>query len=185
MVSDEARYGECLTDHPPGHDSVQPRARKKRIPTSCGSCRQSKVKCDGSRPCSRCQQLQKTCNFIEKPKEPHELRIEALEKEIESLRARLPSDAPNTARPFTNYVPNTERPLQFAPPATFNPPSETFNPQQTSTTHMHQAFHLSWQSQPVQAPQKPHHISQDLPNAPDHLSKLRPRLLLISSAMMT
>ncbi|CAG2007564.1 unnamed protein product [Fusarium graminearum] len=129
MVSDEARYGECLTDHPPRHDSAQPRARKKRIPTSCGSCRQSKVKCDGSRPCSRCQQLQKTCNFVEKPKEPHELRIEALEKEIESLRARLPPSAPNTARPFTsNYITDAERPLQFAPRTTFNPPSETLNP---------------------------------------------------------
>ncbi|OBS24226.1 hypothetical protein FPOA_04773 [Fusarium poae] len=125
MVSDQAQNGERLTDDRSASNSAQPRARKKRIPTSCGSCRQSKVKCDGSRPCSRCQQLQKTCNFVEKPKEPHELRIEALEKEIESLRARLPPNAPNTARPLTHhYASNTERPLQFNTLGTFNPPPD-------------------------------------------------------------
>ncbi|KAG7129352.1 hypothetical protein HYQ45_011376 [Verticillium longisporum] len=43
-----------LTD---GESSRRP--RKKRIPKACGACRQSKVKCDGQRPCSRCHSLRK------------------------------------------------------------------------------------------------------------------------------
>ncbi|GKU07856.1 hypothetical protein FLAG1_08261 [Fusarium langsethiae] len=125
MVSNEAQYREHMTDHRSTSYSAQPRARKKRIPTSCGSCRQSKAKCDGSRPCSRCQQLQKTCNFVEKPKEPHELRIEALEKEIESLRARLSPNTSDAARLLSlNYVSDTARPLQFASLESFNPPTD-------------------------------------------------------------
>ncbi|EWG55268.1 hypothetical protein FVEG_17485 [Fusarium verticillioides 7600] len=36
-----------------------------------------------------CCQLQKTCQFVEKPKEDHELKIEALQREIEFLKSRL------------------------------------------------------------------------------------------------
>ncbi|KAH7185068.1 uncharacterized protein B0J16DRAFT_286640 [Fusarium flagelliforme] len=100
------------------------RARKKRIPTSCGSCRQSKVKCDGSRPCSRCQQLQKPCNFVQRPKEPHELKIEELEKEIQLLRARLPPEPSHTARPFPNdYAPDNQRSLPFHSLEAFDTPA--------------------------------------------------------------
>ncbi|KAL2022652.1 hypothetical protein VTK56DRAFT_4996 [Thermocarpiscus australiensis] len=64
-------------------------ARKKRIPKACGSCRVSKVKCDGLRPCSRCRSLRKVCEFVERPKDPYEAKMEALEKEVESLKAQL------------------------------------------------------------------------------------------------
>ncbi|KAL2395121.1 hypothetical protein ABEF93_000382 [Exophiala dermatitidis] len=49
---------------------------KRRIPKACGSCRASKVKCDGQRPCSR-------------PPDPTGQRIEALERELQTLKGRL------------------------------------------------------------------------------------------------
>ncbi|QUC22818.1 uncharacterized protein UV8b_07059 [Ustilaginoidea virens] len=63
--------------------------RKRRIPTSCGACRQSKVKCDGRRPCSRCRSLQKVCKFEERPKVAHQLEIDELKREVENLRLQL------------------------------------------------------------------------------------------------
>ncbi|KAH6615903.1 hypothetical protein B0J18DRAFT_403218 [Chaetomium sp. MPI-SDFR-AT-0129] len=66
-----------------------PPARKKRIPKACGSCRVSKVKCDGLRPCSRCHALRKVCEFVERPKDPHESIVEALESEVEALKAQV------------------------------------------------------------------------------------------------
>ncbi|KAL2126781.1 hypothetical protein VTI74DRAFT_234 [Chaetomium olivicolor] len=68
-------------------------ARKRRIPKACGSCRVSKVRCDGLRPCSRCRTLRKVCEFVERPKDPHESKMEALEKEIEALKAQLKTPA--------------------------------------------------------------------------------------------
>ncbi|KAG7143242.1 putative transcriptional regulatory protein C3H8.08c like [Verticillium longisporum] len=59
-----------LTD---GESSRRP--RKKRIPKACGACRQSKVKCDGQRPCSRCHSLRKVCTFTERPKDANEMGI--------------------------------------------------------------------------------------------------------------
>ncbi|RKK83785.1 hypothetical protein BFJ69_g2522 [Fusarium oxysporum] len=79
------------------------RIRKKRLPKACIACRQSKVKCNGSRPCSRCCQLQKTCHFVERPKEDHELKIEALQREIEFLKSRLQS----TPAPMMECSPTT------------------------------------------------------------------------------
>ncbi|KAK4118268.1 hypothetical protein N657DRAFT_583969 [Parathielavia appendiculata] len=61
-------------------------ARKKRIP----------VKCDGLRPCSRCRTLQKICEFVERPKDPYETKMEALEKEIESLKTQLQTPSNNS-----------------------------------------------------------------------------------------
>ncbi|KAF4993712.1 hypothetical protein FGRMN_6289 [Fusarium graminum] len=71
------------------------------------------VKCDGSRPCSRCRQLQKLCNFIERPKEAHELKIEALEREIEFLKARLPDASDLAGTPINNYLQTSDNSLQF------------------------------------------------------------------------
>ncbi|KAF5666090.1 hypothetical protein FHETE_6391 [Fusarium heterosporum] len=72
------------------------------------------VKCDGSRPCSRCRQLQKLCNFIERPKEAHELKIEALEREIEFLKARLPDTSDLAGSSTDNYVQASDNSLQFS-----------------------------------------------------------------------
>lgn len=63
-----------------------PSSGKKRIPKACSTCRHSKVRCDEIRPtCSRCKSLNKPCHYVEKPKTPHELKIQDLEQEIVRL----------------------------------------------------------------------------------------------------
>lgn len=61
----------------------------KRIPKACGSCRQSKVRCDGSKPCERCQKLLKECIYAERPRDPTEDRFGRLEQEVFDLRAQI------------------------------------------------------------------------------------------------
>jgi Fungal Zn(2)-Cys(6) binuclear cluster domain len=61
----------------------------KRITKACGSCRQSKVRCDGKTPCSRCHNLIKACNYAERPRDLTEERFERLEQEILNLRSQL------------------------------------------------------------------------------------------------
>ncbi|KOS48286.1 hypothetical protein ACN38_g687 [Penicillium nordicum] len=68
---------------------IPPTTGKKRIPKACGACRQSKVKCDGERPCTRCQKLEKQCVFFEIPKDPVSERIEGVESEVQYLRKQL------------------------------------------------------------------------------------------------
>ncbi|CAP97172.1 Pc21g22750 [Penicillium rubens Wisconsin 54-1255] len=48
-----------------------------------------KVKCDGERPCTRCQKLDKQCVFFEIPKDPVSERIEGVESEVQYLRKQL------------------------------------------------------------------------------------------------
>ncbi|XHG05363.1 hypothetical protein AWENTII_008592 [Aspergillus wentii] len=62
---------------------------KRRIPKACSSCRQSKVKCDGSRPCTRCNKLKRQCVFFEAPKDPTVERLENVESEVRLLREQL------------------------------------------------------------------------------------------------
>ncbi|KAJ5648079.1 transcriptional regulator family: Fungal Specific TF [Penicillium lividum] len=62
---------------------------KKRIPKACSACRQSKVKCDGDRPCGRCQKIDKQCIFFEIPKDPVSERFEGVESEVQYLRRQL------------------------------------------------------------------------------------------------
>ncbi|KAL4953564.1 C6 zinc finger domain protein [Aspergillus filifer] len=61
----------------------------KRIPKACSACRQSKVKCDGQRPCTRCEKLKKQCVFFEIPKDPATERIESVETEVRRLQEQL------------------------------------------------------------------------------------------------
>ncbi|OQE03012.1 hypothetical protein PENVUL_c036G01024 [Penicillium vulpinum] len=84
---------------------IPPPTGKKRIPKACSACRQSKVKCDGERPCTRCQKLEKQCVFFEIPKDPvseyalvvcnyqprltFPRRIESVESEVQYLRRQL------------------------------------------------------------------------------------------------
>ncbi|KAJ6440115.1 C6 zinc finger domain-containingprotein [Purpureocillium lavendulum] len=67
------------------------KVRKRRIPTACGSCRYSKAKCDGKRPCSR-----KACAFEERPKDAQQIRIDLLEAQLGSLKAQLQSQSPTS-----------------------------------------------------------------------------------------
>ncbi|CZR49416.1 uncharacterized protein FPRO_08843 [Fusarium proliferatum ET1] len=91
------------------------RIRKKRLPKACLACRQSKVKCNGSRPCSRCCQLQKTCQFVERPKEDHELKLEALQREIEFLKSQLQSYSSSVMeRSPTTYPAEDQPPFMTA-----------------------------------------------------------------------
>ncbi|RAK73887.1 putative C6 transcription factor [Aspergillus fijiensis CBS 313.89] len=62
---------------------------KKRIPKACSACRQSKVRCDGKRPCSRCKRSYKQCIFYEVPKDPTTERLENVESEVQRLRAQI------------------------------------------------------------------------------------------------
>ncbi|KAJ5536982.1 hypothetical protein N7513_010168, partial [Penicillium frequentans] len=52
---------------------------KKRIP----------VRCDGDRPCGRCQKIDKQCVFFEIPKDPVSERLEGVESEVQYLRRQL------------------------------------------------------------------------------------------------
>ncbi|KAL4922603.1 hypothetical protein BDW62DRAFT_207314 [Aspergillus aurantiobrunneus] len=61
----------------------------KRIPKACSACRQSKVKCDGKRPCTRCEKLKKQCVFFEIPKDPVTERLESVESEVHRLQGQL------------------------------------------------------------------------------------------------
>ncbi|OJJ89626.1 putative C6 transcription factor [Aspergillus glaucus CBS 516.65] len=61
----------------------------KRIPKACSSCRLSKVKCDGKKPCTRCDKLKKRCVFFEAPKDPVTARLETVESEVQHLREQF------------------------------------------------------------------------------------------------
>ena len=61
----------------------------KRIPKACGACRQSKVRCDGEKPCTRCSNLKKECKYDERPRDPTEDRFQRLEQEVFDFRAQL------------------------------------------------------------------------------------------------
>ncbi|KAL4896517.1 hypothetical protein BDV59DRAFT_170884 [Aspergillus ambiguus] len=68
---------------------VAPPTWRKRIPKACASCRQSKVKCDGKRPCTRCEKLKRRCVFFEIPKDATTERFESVESEVRQLREQL------------------------------------------------------------------------------------------------
>ena len=61
----------------------------RRIPKACRSCRHSKLRCDGQRPCAPCQKLKKDCVYISRPLDPVEERFERLEAEILQLRDQI------------------------------------------------------------------------------------------------
>jgi hypothetical protein len=63
------------------------RPRKRRAINACASCRLSKVKCDGKRPCQRCIRNETPCQYHDSVKDDNTQRIEKLEAEIQSLRA--------------------------------------------------------------------------------------------------
>ncbi|RAL09538.1 putative C6 transcription factor [Aspergillus homomorphus CBS 101889] len=62
---------------------------KKRVPKACIACRQSKVRCDGKRPCSRCRRSRNQCVFYEIPKDPTAERLENIESEVQRLRTQV------------------------------------------------------------------------------------------------
>jgi hypothetical protein len=65
------------------------RPRKRRAINACASCRSSKVKCDGKRPCQRCLRNETPCQYHDSVRDDNTQRIEKLEAEIQSLRAQV------------------------------------------------------------------------------------------------
>jgi len=68
--------------------SIQ-RPRKRRAINACVNCRTSKVRCDGNRPCQRCQRNDADCQYYEVVQDEKVLRIERLEAEVASLRHEM------------------------------------------------------------------------------------------------
>lgn len=69
------------------HTSSRP--RKRRAINACANCRTSKVRCDGNRPCQRCDRNDVACQYFDAVKDENVLRIERLEAEMAALRQQL------------------------------------------------------------------------------------------------
>ena len=74
---------------PMNSPELSDRPRKRRAINACASCRSSKVKCDGKRPCQRCVRNETSCQYHDVAKSENTQRIERLEAEIELLRAQV------------------------------------------------------------------------------------------------
>jgi hypothetical protein len=83
---------------PPSHISreftdmdppASPRPRKRRAINACVSCRTSKVRCDGNRPCQRCDRNGTSCQYHDAVKDENVLRIEKLEGEVAMIREHM------------------------------------------------------------------------------------------------
>lgn len=80
------------------------RPRKRRAINACVNCRTSKVRCDGKRPCQRCERNDAVCLYYEAAKDENTLRIEKLERELAALRdemSRFDASAPPVIPPVT------------------------------------------------------------------------------------
>jgi hypothetical protein len=98
-------------------ESEEPRpAKRQRIPKACKKCRESKLKCDEKRPCSRCAIAHIECVYAERPLRDSE-RIEKLEQEIVRLNQRL--SVAEHVSPSASYsvdsIGGTSHPSAYAP----------------------------------------------------------------------
>jgi hypothetical protein len=66
--------------------STSERPRKRRAINACVNCRTSKVRCDGKRPCQRCEKNDAVCQYHGGVRDENVLRIEKLETEVAELR---------------------------------------------------------------------------------------------------
>ncbi|KAL6704878.1 hypothetical protein ACN47E_007561 [Coniothyrium glycines] len=67
--------------------SSQP--RKRRAINACVNCRTSKVRCDGNRPCQRCEKNSASCQYFDAVQDESIIRIEKLERNLHDLRQEL------------------------------------------------------------------------------------------------
>jgi hypothetical protein len=74
---------------PMDHTDSSERPRKRRAINACVNCRTSKVRCDGKRPCQRCDRNDAVCLYHEAVRDGNVLRIERLEAEVASLRHEM------------------------------------------------------------------------------------------------
>jgi methylphosphotriester-DNA--protein-cysteine methyltransferase len=65
------------------------RPRKRRAINACVGCRASKVRCDGKRPCGRCETNNVQCHYHDVVKDENLLRIEKLEADLAALRDEI------------------------------------------------------------------------------------------------
>ncbi|KAF1847279.1 uncharacterized protein K460DRAFT_306294 [Cucurbitaria berberidis CBS 394.84] len=84
------------------------RPRKRRAINACATCRASKVRCDGDRPCQRCERNGTTCQYHDVAKDESNVRIEKLEEELADLRDELK----NVTVVNSNITPITPHPLR-------------------------------------------------------------------------
>ena len=68
---------------------TSPRPRKRRAINACVNCRTSKVRCDGKRPCARCEKNRVSCDYFDAVKDENLIRIEKLEAEMASMREHI------------------------------------------------------------------------------------------------
>jgi uncharacterized Zn finger protein (UPF0148 family) len=71
------------------HTTSSERPRKRRAINACVNCRTSKVRCDGKRPCQRCERNDAVCQYYEAVRDESILRIEKLEAEVATLRHEM------------------------------------------------------------------------------------------------
>lgn len=69
--------------------SAPPAKRRRRDMRACASCRRSKVKCDGDRPCKRCANINAECTYHEVTVDPMVERMAALESQLQSLQSKI------------------------------------------------------------------------------------------------
>ena len=65
--------------------------RKRRAINACVSCRSAKVRCDGNRPCFRCDRNKSACIYHDAVKDENVLRIEQLETTVIALQNEISS----------------------------------------------------------------------------------------------
>lgn len=95
---------------------------------ACTACRSRKVKCDRSRPCSRCQYLGVECVFPQWTRKPRGLRggmekktqelfarLELLESIVVSLPSNAVQDRPELPTPFDRCSPTATQPSAGCP----------------------------------------------------------------------
>lgn len=79
----ESLPSESMTDSTNAANAI------RRVTKACSSCRSSKLRCDGQKPCSRCDKLGKDCIYLSRPVDPIEARFERLDAEIGQLRGQI------------------------------------------------------------------------------------------------
>ena len=104
-------------------DSSQPpeHQRKRRAINACSTCRASKVRCDGRRPCQRCKRNDVPCHYSATARGDDSIsRIESLEREVSDLKFEMARMSEGINHGTTSSVETMRSPL--LPPNPFSVP---------------------------------------------------------------
>ncbi|PWZ02182.1 hypothetical protein BCV70DRAFT_58581 [Testicularia cyperi] len=165
---------------------------------SCMECRQSKVKCAGGEPCSRCKRLGKDCYYRshKRGRKSDSSKIQKLEKTVDSLTKALEHFSKHNSVEVSSAIPSSSRdgmhtsPEPLGPPqasssrSTASQPAPNFGSPAQTESYLHQ------QQQPRPYPysrslslsspafRPPHHREQAVPSshwsAPRQISSATP-----------